>query len=178
MVLFYLILFIGILNVMGVSREKKNLLKKRALEWSLALFFSALVFWSGFDGEGHFQFFSLVEWNIFSILDWGPIVFAVDGVSLVFLLLTTFLIPICILISQKSIKFLFKEFLLCLFFLEVLLIGVFIVFDLLLFYLFFWGDINTNVFSNWYLRLSRRKGSCFFLFFFFYFYRISLFFFL
>jgi len=137
MSLFWLILLVGTISVMEVSREKKSLLKKRALEWSLAIFFSALVLWGGFDGEGHFQFIETVEWGGF--LAWGPLLFALDGVSLFFLLLTTFLIPICILISQRSTKFLFKEFLLCLFFLEVLLVGVFLVFDLFLFYIFFEG---------------------------------------
>ena len=167
----------ALVNIIGIGRERRCVLKKRALEWSLALLFSTLVFWGGFDGESHFQFFSLVEWNIFSTLDWGPIVFAVDGVSLVFLLLTTFLIPICILISQKSIKFLFKEFLLCLFFLEVLLIGVFIVFDLLLFYLFFegilipmffligiWGSREEKVRASFYFFFFTFIGSLFFFF--------------
>lgn len=61
MSLFWLILLVGTIGVMGVSREKKSLLKKRALEWSLAILFSALVSWGGFDGEGHFQFIELVE---------------------------------------------------------------------------------------------------------------------
>lgn len=43
MSLFWLILLVGTIGVMGVSREKKSLLKKRALEWSLAILFSALV---------------------------------------------------------------------------------------------------------------------------------------
>lgn len=59
--LFWLILLIGAINVMRISREKKSLLKKRVLEWSLAIFFSALVLWGGFDGEGHFQFIEFVE---------------------------------------------------------------------------------------------------------------------
>ena len=51
----------GRINFIGTARERKCVLKKRALEWSLALLFSTLVFWGGFDGESHFQFFSLVE---------------------------------------------------------------------------------------------------------------------
>lgn len=41
--LFWLILLVGTISVTEVSREKKSLLKTRALEWSLAIFFSALV---------------------------------------------------------------------------------------------------------------------------------------
>ena len=67
----------------------------------------------------------------------GPIVFAVDGVSIFFLILTALLIPVCILISWSSIKILVKEFLLCLLAMEVLLIGVFTVLDLVGFYILF-----------------------------------------
>nr|YP_271943.1 NADH dehydrogenase subunit 4 [Orbicella franksi]BAE16222.1 NADH dehydrogenase subunit 4 [Orbicella franksi]BAE16248.1 NADH dehydrogenase subunit 4 [Orbicella faveolata] len=175
MSLFWLILLVGTISVMGVSREKKSLLKKRALEWSLAILFSALVSWGGFDGEGHFQFLELVEWG--SFLAWGPLPFALDGVSLFFLLLTTFLIPVCILISPKSTKFLFKEFLLCLFFLEILLVGVFLVFDLFLFYIFFegvlipmffligiWGSREEKVRASFYFFFFTFAGSVFFFF--------------
>nr|UUF92208.1 NADH dehydrogenase subunit 4 [Premocyathus sp. IS-2022] len=175
--LFWLVLFVGVISVMGASREKRSVLKKRALEWSLAIFFSSLVLWGGFDWEGHFQFIRQIEWEMFFILDWGPIILALDGVSLFFLLLTTFLTPICILISQKSIRFLFKEFLLCLFFLEVLLAGVFLVFDLLLFYILFegilipmffligiWGSREEKVRASFYFFFFTFAGSVFFFF--------------
>nr|YP_004581284.1 NADH dehydrogenase subunit 4 [Polycyathus sp. MFL-2011]AEG79877.1 NADH dehydrogenase subunit 4 [Polycyathus sp. MFL-2011] len=175
MFLFWLILLVGVISVIKAPREKKNFLKKRALEWSLLIFFSALVLWGGFDGEGQFQFIEFVEWGGF--LNWGPFLFALDGVSLFFLLLTTFLIPICILISQRSIKFLFKEFVLCLFFLEILLVGVFLVFDLLLFYIFFegvlipmffligiWGSREEKVRASFYFFFFTFAGSVFFFF--------------
>lgn len=66
-------------------------------------------------------------------------VLGVDGISIFFIILTALLMPICILISVKSIKYLIKEFLLCLLFLEVLLIGVFSVLDLVGFYVLFEG---------------------------------------
>ena len=51
----------------------------------------------------------------------GVIAFGVDGVSYFFnIILTALLIPICVLISLKAIKFLIKEFLLCLLLLEEL----------------------------------------------------------
>nr|YP_010461266.1 NADH dehydrogenase subunit 4 [Heterocyathus sulcatus]UUF92197.1 NADH dehydrogenase subunit 4 [Heterocyathus sulcatus] len=175
MFLFWAVFLVGIIGVMKTSREKKNLLKKRALEGSLAIFFSSLVLWGGVHGEGQFQFIEFVEWGGF--LSWGPFSFALDGVSLFFLLLTTFLIPICILISQKSIKFLFKEFILCLFFIEILLIGVFLVFDLLLFYIFFegvlipmffligiWGSREEKVRASFYFFFFTFAGSVFFFF--------------
>ena len=63
-----------------------------------------------------------------------------DGISIWLIILTALLIPCCVLISFQSIKFLIKEFFLCLFFfLEELLIGVFTVLDFVCFYLLFEG---------------------------------------
>ena len=62
-----------------------------------------------------------------------------DGISIWLIILTALLIPCCVLISFQSIKFLIKEFFLCLFFLEGLLIGVFTVLDFVCFYLLFEG---------------------------------------
>ena len=61
----------------------------------------------------------------------------VDGVSMWLVLLTTFLTPLCVLISWKSIHERVKEFFILLLVLETALIGVFTALDLFLFY-FFW----------------------------------------
>jgi len=61
----------------------------------------------------------------------------VDGISLWLVLLTTFLTPLCVLISWKSIHDRVKEFFILLLMLETALIGVFVALDLFLFY-FFW----------------------------------------
>jgi NADH-quinone oxidoreductase subunit M len=66
-------------------------------------------------------------------------VFGVDGISLIYIILTSILIPICVLISFTSIKYLIKEYLICLLLLEELLLGVFSVTDLVLFYVLFEG---------------------------------------
>ncbi len=65
----------------------------------------------------------------------------VDGMSLPFVLLTTFLMPFCILASWKSITFRVKEYMIAFLVLETLMIGVFCALDLLLFYLFFEGGL-------------------------------------
>ena len=67
--------------------------------------------------------------------------YGVDGISLFFVLLTTFLIPICILSSWVSIKFRVKEFLLMLLLVEFFLLNVFMILDLVLFYIFFEGSL-------------------------------------
>ena len=62
---------------------------------------------------------------------------AVDGISLWLVVLTTFLTPLCVLISWKSVRERVKEFFILLLILETALIGVFTSLDLFLFY-FFW----------------------------------------
>jgi proton-translocating NADH-quinone oxidoreductase chain M len=65
------------------------------------------------------------------------VVFGVDGLSLLFLLLSTFLIPLCLLASWDSIKSARKEYSLCFLVLNLLLILTFSVLDVFLFYIFF-----------------------------------------
>ena len=64
-------------------------------------------------------------------------VLGIDGISLFFVLLTTLLIPLCLLVSWKSVKVNLKEFLVAFLVMEFFLIGVFCILDLLLFYIFF-----------------------------------------
>lgn len=61
----------------------------------------------------------------------------VDGLSILFVLLTTFIMPICILASWESIKTRVAEFMVAFLVLETLIIGVFCALDLMLFYVFF-----------------------------------------
>ncbi len=74
-------------------------------------------------------------------LDWlgGGIKYrlGVDGISILFILLTAFLTPLCILASAKSIKSRMLEYMVAFLILETLIIGVFVSLDLILFYLFF-----------------------------------------
>lgn len=64
-------------------------------------------------------------------------VLGIDSISLVFLLLTFIIIPLCILISFNNIKYKFKEFILMLILIEFILFNIFCVFDLVFFYVFF-----------------------------------------
>jgi NADH-quinone oxidoreductase subunit M len=61
----------------------------------------------------------------------------VDGISMPFVLLTTFLMPICILASWQSVRMRVKEYMAAFLLLEAVMIGVFVALDLVLFYLFF-----------------------------------------
>ncbi len=61
----------------------------------------------------------------------------IDGISLAMIILTTFLTPICLMISYKSIQNRVKEFVICFLLIEGFVIGSFCAIDLLLFYIFF-----------------------------------------
>jgi NADH-quinone oxidoreductase subunit M len=63
----------------------------------------------------------------------------IDGISLNFIILTAFILPICILTSYNSITTFIKEFYICLLSIELLLFGVFSVMDLLGFYILYEG---------------------------------------
>jgi NADH-quinone oxidoreductase subunit M len=65
----------------------------------------------------------------------------VDGISLPFVILTTALMPFCILASWKSVKLRVREYMMAFLFLETLMIGTFSALDLVLFYLFFEGGL-------------------------------------
>ena len=64
----------------------------------------------------------------------------VDGISVLFVLLTAFLMPLCIVASWKSIKKRVLEYMIAFLVLETLVIGVFCALDLILFYIFFEGS--------------------------------------
>ena len=73
----------------------------------------------------------------------GPINYkmGVDGISMLFVMLTTFLMPLCILACWESIEDRVKEYMIAFLVLETLMIGVFCALDLVLFYLFFEGGL-------------------------------------
>jgi NADH-quinone oxidoreductase subunit M len=65
----------------------------------------------------------------------------IDGISILFILLTTFIAPICIFSGIHSIRFKLKEFLIAILVMETLMLGVFCSLDLVIFYLFFEGGL-------------------------------------
>lgn len=84
------------------------------------------------------------EFQYIYTFPWSPFLnvyytLAVDGVSLFFIILSTFLTVVCILVSWESIQYRVREFMILLFLIEFLLINVFTVLDLFLFYVFFEG---------------------------------------
>lgn len=118
-----------------ISRNKKKLLKIIALNFTCFSFISSLFLWAFFQkSSSSFQFVVKFFWLSHFNLNFT---FGIDGISLFFVLLTTFLIPLCLLTSWNSVNFNLKKFLIAFLFLDFLLIGTFCILDLLLFYIFF-----------------------------------------
>lgn len=112
-----------------------NGLKWTALLFSLATFFISLPLAFQFDRSRIRQFELDVPW--ITAFDFGiRFHVAIDGLSLWLVLLTTFLVPIALLSSWRSISRHLREFLISLLMLEAGMIGVFVAMDMFLFYLF------------------------------------------
>lgn len=126
---------IGVLFLSVIPSSNLVLLRVVALNISCLTFIFSLFLWVFFNKSvGTFQFVSKFLWIPILNLNF---VLGVDGISLFFILLTTLLIPLCLLVSWKSIKINLKEFLIAFLVMEFFLIGVFCILDLLLFYIFF-----------------------------------------
>ena len=105
-----------------------------AIFTSVANLFLSIFIWKLFDNtNADFQFVEEINW----ISGFIKFKLGIDGISLVLILLTTFIIPICILSCINSIKVRTKEFLISVLVLETFMIGVFCSLDLVIFYLFF-----------------------------------------
>ena len=132
---------IGSLFILITKGGQKNIEKNTkniAIFSSLVNFLLALFLWYSFDNStSDFQFVEEKIW-----ID-GFISFklGIDGISILFVLLTTFITPICVFSGINSIKFKIKEFLILILVLETLMLGVFCSLDLVLFYLFFEGGL-------------------------------------
>jgi NADH-quinone oxidoreductase subunit M len=104
-----------------------------ALATSLVTLALSVALVAGFNSaDAGFQFVEEARW--FGVLNYRM---GVDGISVLFVLLTAFLLPICIAASWESIKDRVAEYMIAFLVLEALVIGVFCALDLVLFYLFF-----------------------------------------
>ncbi len=109
-----------------------------ALWTTVITFLLSLVIWMEFDfTTAEFQFVEQEEWLGGSI----SYHMGVDGISMLFVILTTFLMPLCILASWDAIQDRVKEYMIAFLVLETLMIGVFCALDLVVFYLFFEGGL-------------------------------------
>ena len=127
---------VGVLFILMVKGEDETAL--RNVRWgafwtTLVTFLVSLLIWVGFDSNAAgFQFVEEHSW----LGTAASYKLGVDGISMPFVILTTFLMPICILASWHVTKRV-KEYMIAFLVLETLMIGVFCSLDIVLFYLFF-----------------------------------------
>ena len=125
------------LLVHGNERLARGTARWIALWATLVTFAISLVLVWRFDsGSAEFQFVEKYNWLGIASYHLG-----VDGISLPFVILTTALMPICILASWTAIQTRVKEYMIAFLVLETLMVGTFSALDLVLFYLFFEGGL-------------------------------------
>ncbi len=133
---------IGAFAILVFARDKDEAVvngnaRATALWTSLITFFLSLVLWVGFDRKSaDFQFVQQIPWieNLGITYHMG-----VDGISMLFVLLSTLLTPICVLASWDAIQTRVKEYMVAFLVLETLMVGMFCALDFVLFYIFFEG---------------------------------------
>jgi len=119
------------------SKDKgsnSNTIKYVALFTSIVNFLISIYLWYLFDPTtADFQFVEDREW-IKSFVNYKV---GVDGISILFIILTTFITPLCIISVNNSVKNRLRDFLIAILIMESFMIGVFCALDLVIFYLFF-----------------------------------------
>jgi len=125
---------LGIIPLFFLSQKNDKVLKGYTLALSLAEFVLSLRLWFGFnETSAGMQFVERYNW----LPQYGISYYVgIDGFSLLLIMLTTFLTPICVLATWEDVQFRVKEFMICLLFMMAGMIGVFISLDVFLFYVF------------------------------------------
>ena len=116
------------------DNDDNKTVKYVSLFTSLVTFFLSIYLWILFDQTtSQFQFVEDRIW-IKDIINYKV---GVDGISILFIILTTFITPLCLISVNNSIKNRIREFLIAILIMESFMIGVFCSLDLFVFYLFF-----------------------------------------
>ncbi len=139
----------------GDSEIVKRNVRNVALFTTIATFLVSLVIWVNFDyTTAEFQFVEKFDWlgtggecsvdgpvGLEDAVQLPCYHMGVDGISMLFVILTTFLMPFCILASWNAINERVSQYMMAFLVLETLMIGVFCALDLVLFYVFFEGGL-------------------------------------
>ena len=126
---------VGAFFLLIIPKWNFQLLRITALIFSFSTFILSLFLWVWFDkSTSEFQYVDQLLWVPSLNLNF---IMGVDGISLFLIILTTLLIPLCILASWVGIKSNVKEYLIAFLIMESFLIGVFCILDLLVFYVLF-----------------------------------------
>jgi NADH-quinone oxidoreductase subunit M len=120
------------------SPASVNLARWFALLVTVATFGLSLMLWAGFDASNPgFQFVENYDWIGTSI----GYRMGVDGISVLFIPLTAFLMPLVVIASWNSVQTRVKEYLIVFLVLETFMLGAFATLDLAIFYVFFEGTL-------------------------------------
>ena len=128
---------VGAVIIGCLNRDAKGNARWIALWTTTITFLISLLIWINFvNMSGAFQFVEERDW-----LDIMKYKMGVDGISMLFVILTTFLLPLCVISSWVVIQDRVKEYMIAFLVLETLMIGVFCSLDLILFFVFFEGSL-------------------------------------
>jgi NADH-quinone oxidoreductase subunit M len=129
---------IGVLFILAARGTEEQVARNArwgALWTSLATFVISLLLWLNFDlTTSDFQFVEKVAWLPAFDISYH---LGIDGISLFFVILSTFLTPICVLASWRAITVRVREYMIAFLVLETFMIGTFVALDFLVFYIFF-----------------------------------------
>ncbi|MEL0107779.1 MAG: NADH-quinone oxidoreductase subunit M [Rhodospirillaceae bacterium] len=131
---------VGALFILTIRGDEETVIRNTrnvALWTSVITFLLSLIIWFQFDrSTSAFQFVERVEWMPGFNISYHM---GLDGISMLFVLLTTLLTPICVLASWESIKVRVKEYMIAFLVMETMMVGMFCALDLIVFYIFFEG---------------------------------------
>jgi len=114
--------------------KQTDTIKYVALFTSLVNFLISIYLWISFDSSiSNFQFVEERNW----LAGFVNYKVGIDGISILFIVLTTFITPLCIISVNNSVKIRLRDFLIAILIMESFMIGVFCALDLVIFYLFF-----------------------------------------
>jgi NADH-quinone oxidoreductase subunit M len=118
--------------LIGLMPKNDQLTRWLALATSLAVFAVSLLLWVRFDPSTHeFQFVERMPWIPAFNIEYAV---GLDGISILLVLLTTLITPICILCSWQAIQARVKQFMMAILLMETAMIGVFAALDFVFFY--------------------------------------------
>jgi NADH-quinone oxidoreductase subunit M len=125
---------VGAILIALLPRDRPEVLKQSALGVSVLTFLVSIPLWTGFDAtSADYQFVEQLAWMPTLGVSYH---LGIDGISLLLVLLTTFLVPLVLLSAWDAIEIRLKEFVVTMLLLETGMLGVFVSLDLFLFYIF------------------------------------------
>ncbi len=129
-----LVVFLPLVGAVAILLAREEFAKWIALAFSLVVVAASLPLWAMFDvSTPAMQFVEHHPWIASPAINYAV---GVDGISLPLVLLTTFLAPLCVLVSWTAIQTRVREFMVSLLVMETATVGVFVSLDFVLFYIF------------------------------------------